>query len=148
VAEPDFNGENFTLGMNLAMGWKEFFIAIPITYAWTDINIIDTTVEALNISPRIGVTGKIGEKGMIAAFIGATYLDAEIDLSGQVSFDTPGGPDGDVTTIDYTIRQRNKDKWNYLLGFNWDVNKNWSVNLEAGFGGSRDNIIAGVTFRY
>ena len=148
VAEPDFNGENITLGMNLAMGWKEFFVAVPITYAWTDINIIDTTVEALNISPRIGVTGKIGEKGMIAAFIGATYLDAEIDLSGQVSFDTPGGPDGDATTIDYTIRQRNKDKWNYLLGFNWDVNKNWSVNLEAGFGGSRDNIIAGVTFRY
>jgi hypothetical protein len=94
------------------------------------------------------VVASSGEKGMIAAFIGATYLDAEIDLSGQVSFDTPGGPDGDVTTIDYTIRQRNKDKWNYLLGFNWDVNKNWSVNLEAGFGGSRDNIIAGVTFRY
>jgi hypothetical protein len=57
-------------------------------------------------------------------------------------------PDGDVTTIDYSIRQRNKDKWNYLLGFNWDINKNWSISAESGFGGSRDNMIALATFRF
>lgn len=148
VAEPKYHGDNISLGMNLAMGWKEFFVTLPITYAWTDVNIIDTTVTALNISPRIGVTGEVGNNGMIAAFIGATYLDAEVDLSGQVSFDTPGGPSGDVTTIDYTIRQRNKDKWNYLLGFNWDINKSWSLTAEAGFGGSRSNFIGGATFRF
>ena len=148
VAEPDYHGENISLGMTLAMGWKEYFVAIPITYAWSEVNIIDTTVTALNISPRFGVTGKIGENGMIAAFVGATYLDAEIVIAGQVSFDTPEGPEGDQTTIDYSIRQRNKDKWNYLLGFNWDINKNWSISAESGFGGSRDNMIAVATFRF
>jgi hypothetical protein len=36
----------------------------------------------------------------------------------------------------------------YLLGFNWEMNRNWSVMLEAGFGGSRENFIAGATYRF
>ena len=148
VATPAYNGENFTLGINLAMGWQEFFVTLPMTYTWSEINISDSTIEALNITPRIGVTGTVGDKGMIAAFIGATYLVAEVDLTGRVSLDTPGGPSGDVTTIDYRVSQRNKDKWNYLVGFNWDIDKNWSVTAEAGFGGTRNNVIAGFTYRF
>jgi len=33
-------------------------------------------------------------------------------------------------TFDYTVHQKNKDPWNLLLGFNWDVNKQFSWNLE------------------
>jgi len=52
-----------------------------------------------------------------------------------------------VTTLAFRISQRNKDRWNGLLGFNWDMNKHWSVMAEAGFGGSRENFIAGATYR-
>jgi hypothetical protein len=148
VATPSYNGENITLGINLAMGWQEFFVTLPITYTWSEVDISDSKIEALNITPRIGVTGTVGDKGMIAAFIGATYLSAEVDLTGRISFDTPGGPDGEVTTLDYRVSQSNRDKWNYLLGFNWDIDKNWSVTAEAGFGGTRSNVIAGFTYRY
>jgi hypothetical protein len=130
------------------MGWDRFFVAIPITYAWTDVNIIDTTVEALNITPRIGMIGDMGNRGTVAVFMGATYLNAEIDIAGSATFDTPGSPNGDTTTLSFVISQRNKDRWNYLLGFNWDLNKRWSVLAEAGFGGSRENLITGFTYRF
>jgi len=148
VAEPRYEGTNITLGINLAMGWDRFFVALPVTYAWTDVDIIDNTVTALNITPRIGMTGDMGDRGTVAVFIGATYLRAEVDIAGSVDFETPGGPDGDVTTLAFSISQRNKDRWNYLLGFNWDLNKSWSIMAEAGFGGSRENFIGGVTYRF
>jgi hypothetical protein len=148
VANPTYEGSNVSLGMTLAMGWDRFFVVLPVTYAWTDVDIIDTTVTALNITPRIGMTGDMGDRGTVAVFMGATYLRAEVDIAGQVDLDTPGGPNGDVTTLAFRISQRNKDRWNYLLGFNWDWNKNWSVMAEAGFGGSRENFFAGVTYRF
>jgi len=148
VANPSYEGSNISIGMNLAMGWDRFFVALPMTYAWTDVDIIDNTVTALNITPRIGMTGDMGERGSVAVFVGATYLRAEVDIAGSIDLDTPGGPDGDITTLSFRISQRNKDRWNYLLGFNWDLNKNWSVMAEAGFGGSRENFIGGVTYRF
>jgi hypothetical protein len=148
VAKPRYEGTNIAIGINLAMGWDRFFVALPVTYAWTDVDIIDNTVTALNITPRIGMTGDMGDRGTVAVFVGATYLRAEVDIGGEIALDTPGGPDGDVTTLAFRISQRNKDRWNYLLGFNWDLNKNWSVMAEAGFGGSRENFIGGVTYRF
>ena len=147
-AKPRYEGTNIAVGVNLARGWDRFFVALPMTYAWTDVDIIDNTVTALNITPRIGMTGDMGDRGSVAVFMGATYLHAEVDIAGTIDFDTPGGPDGDVTTLAYRISQRNKDRWNTLLGFNWDLNKRCSVMVEAGFGGSRENFIGGVTYRF
>jgi len=148
IAVPKYEGSNISLGMTVAMGWDRFFFALPITYAWTDVDIINETVTALNITPRIGMTGDMGERGTVAVFLGATYLRAEVDITGEIDFETPGGPDGDITTLAFRISQRNKDRWNALLGFNWEMNKTWSVMAEAGFGGSRENFIGGVTYRF
>ena len=148
-AQPRYNGENVGIGVNLAMGWSRFFVTLPITYVWSDVNLVDTTIEAINISPRIGVIGDVGEMGTIAAFIGATYLDANIDLTGSFEFDTPGVPGlGETTSLEFKISQRNKDKWNYVVGANWDVSRSWSVMIEAGVGGSRENLMAGLTYRW
>jgi hypothetical protein len=151
TAHPEYHGENFSVGINLAMGWNRFFVALPITYAWSDVNIIDSTVEAFTASPRIGVIGDIGNNGKLSAYIGAMYLDVEVDLSGTVTFDTsdPEVPGvGDQTTVNFLITQRNKDKWNALPGFNWDLDANWSVQAEAGFGGSRESFISSATYRF
>ena len=148
VAKPSYSGKNVALGINLAMGWDRFFVTIPATYAWTDVDIIPQTVTATNISPRIGMTGDMGERGMIAVFLGATYLDAEVLIADEIVLETPGGPDGELTSLAFEIQQRNKDKWNYLIGFNWEMNRQWSVMVEAGFGGSRENVIAGATYRF
>jgi len=55
---------------------------------------------------------------------------------------------GDATTLDFVIRQRNRDRWNYLVGFNWELSRAWSLQAEIGFGGSRDNAIVSGTYRW
>ena len=148
VARPSYSGDNVALGINLAMGWDRFFVTLPATYAWTDVDIIPQTVTATNISPRFGMTGDMGERGMIAVFLGATYLDAEVLIYDDIVLETPGGPNGDLTSLAFELKQRNKDKWNYLIGFNWEMNRKFSVMVEAGFGGSRENVIAGASYRF
>ena len=148
VATPSYEGTNISVGFSAAMGWDKYFVALPVAYAWTEVDFLNETVTALNITPRIGIVGDLGEQGTLSAFIGATYLDAEVDLTGSILLDTPGGPVGDQTELSFTIRQRNKDQWNYLIGFNWELNRRWSFMAEAGFGGSRENVIFGANYRF
>jgi hypothetical protein len=76
-------------------------------------------------------------------FAGGNYLKTELTVEGQVS--TPDG----LIVIDYTIEQSNKDRWNLLLGYNWDFNKRWAWTLEYdGFIGSREAFITSVTRRF
>ena len=50
--------------------------------------------------------------------------------------------------INYEIQQKNADKWNGVLGFNWDFDKRWSWAAEYnGFVGSREAFISSVTWR-
>lgn len=76
VARPKYEGTNIALGITAAMGWDRLFVALPITYAWTDVDIINETLTALNITPRIGMTGDAGNRGTVAVFLGGTYLRA------------------------------------------------------------------------
>lgn len=151
TAKPDYNGQSVVLGTILATGWSRYFVTIPISYAWTEVNILNETVTALNVSPRFGILHETSRYGTIAAYVGATYLRADVDISGTVVFDTSDSNIPGVdrqTVIDYTIRQRNKDRWNALAGLNWEVSKSWSFQAELGFGGSRSNLIASATYRW
>jgi len=138
----NYTGYNIGIGTILAAGWEEWFLAIPISYTWSDINIMKTVVETINITPRLGYSFNMKKLGNIYPFIGATYLDVDMIIEGEILSN-----DG-TTLIDYDLRQVNKDKWNALLGYNWDFSKKWSWNLEAGFLGSRSDVITGVTYRY
>jgi len=148
TAVADYRGETFSLGFNLAAGWKKYFVTLPVTWTWSDIDILDDAVTTLNISPRIGVTGDVGKDGLISIYIGMSYLGVDSILRGSVTFDTPDSPYGPTTTVRYRLRQKNRDQWNSLLGVNWDITKRWSVLLEAGFGGSRSSVITAATWRF
>ena len=148
---PSFQGKNFTVGANLATGWKKMFVVLPFSYTWTDLEGKDDSVEAINISPRVGVTSDIGGWGAMSTYIGATYFDSTNVVSDTFFVDTSasGVPElGDSTALNYKIDQTNKDKWNYVIGFNWSFSRTWSVQAEAGFGGSRSNFISSMTYRY
>ena len=87
----------------------------------------------------------------MSTYMGATYMDSTNTVTGTYTFDTSdsGVPElGDTTTINYQVDQTNKDKWNYLIGFNWAISKQWSVMAEAGFGGSRSNFISSFGYRF
>ena len=83
TAKPNYEGSNWSVGTTLAMGWQQFFVVLPIVYAVSDVNILDTDVDALNISPRAGINAELGPYGDLSFFVGATYLKAEVEVAGE-----------------------------------------------------------------
>jgi hypothetical protein len=70
-------------------------------------------------------------------------MKTDLTITGTVS-----ALDG-ALTIDYKVDRINRDRWNALLGFNWDINKKlaWSAEYN-GFMGSRDAFITSINWRF
>jgi hypothetical protein len=140
------SGTNWGVGGVLAGGWKGWFVTIPFNLSRVDLG--PTFADGgpiVTVTPRVGRNFTLGELGNFAVFAGGNYLDSKLEISG--TYRVPIG--GEEITFDYTVQQKNKDPWNLLLGFNWDLNKQFSWNMEYdGFIGTRDAFIASVTWRF
>ncbi|MGC3944309.1 MAG: hypothetical protein QM762_07305 [Chryseolinea sp.] len=51
-------------------------------------------------------------------------------------------------TVQYSLDKRPKDMWNFIVGSQYQHNKHWMVRVEYGFLGSRQQIIAGLQYRF
>lgn len=141
--EAPFSGMTYGIGTILAGGWNNWFVAIPITFTYADMDTTDTDGIAFTITPRLGRVLNLGQWGNLSLFGGGNYLDAELTVTGTVST-----PDNKLV-IDYTIEEENEDKWNLLIGGNWDINKRWSLSAEYnGFIGSREAFIMSLMSRF
>jgi hypothetical protein len=138
-----FSGNTYGIGTVLAGGWNNWFVTIPITVTYADMDGTETEGTVLTVTPRFGRVINLGRKGNLALFAGGNYLESDLTVTGQVST-----PDGQLV-IDYTIDQSNTDRWNALLGFNWDINRRFSWSAEYdGFVGSRDAFITSVSWKF
>jgi hypothetical protein len=141
--EAPFSGTTYGLGTVLAGGWNNWFVAIPLNITYADMDTTETEGLAKTVTPRAGRVLNLENAGNLSLYGGGNYLDAELTVRGQV------GVPGTNFTIDYTIEQQNKDKWNLLFGANWDFNKHWSLMTEYnGFIGSRETVILSLTSRF
>ena len=151
VGETTYTGWNVGIGTVLAGGWRNFFVAVPVSYVWTWVSILDQVVTSVNVTPRAGYRFNLGKFGVLSAYTGATYLKADIDVRLNMKFDTSdsGIPElGDKTEMEVTIFQGNKNRWNMLVGANWEIRKWLSLHAEGGFLGSRTNFVGSMTFRF
>lgn len=140
--EATFSGKTYSVGMVLAGGWKSYFVTLPFNWTYADMDTTDSDGEIVTVSPRVGKLINLGNKGNLALFVGGNYIKSDLTVVGQVGLE-------DLLTIDYVIDQENKDKWNAVIGGNWDINRNWSIAMEYnGFTGSREAYIASLTWRF
>lgn len=51
-------------------------------------------------------------------------------------------------SVQYSLDKRPKDMWNFIIGSQYQYNKHWMVRLECGFLGSRQQVIAGLQYRF
>ena len=141
--DTDFEGNLYGIGMTLAAGWNGWFVAVPVNYTYADMQGSQTDGASFTATPRFGKTLNLGRNGNLSLFAGGNYLDSDLTIDGL--FETPDG----LLQFDYIIDQQNKDKWNALLGFNWDINKRLSWSAEYnGFIGSRDAIITSISWKF
>jgi hypothetical protein len=141
--EAKFRGNTYGVGTVLAGGWNNWFVTVPISYTYADMEGKETEGATTSITPRFGKVLNLGDKGNLALYTGGSYLRTKLTVQG-----TEVTPDG-LLVIDYTIEQKNKDRWTVVLGGNWDINKRWSVSAEYnGFVGSRDAFITSIVRRF
>jgi hypothetical protein len=138
-----FKGTTYGIGTTLAGGWKGWFVAVPINATYADMQDSQTDGFSYTITPRFGKTLNLGRNGNLSLFVGGNYLNSDLTIDGFA--ETPDG----LLQFDYIIDQENKDKWNALLGFNWDINKRLSWSAEYnGFVGSREALITSINWRF
>jgi lipid-binding SYLF domain-containing protein len=141
--EADFSGTTYGIGMMFAGGWQDYFVTIPFNFTYADMDTTETDGIAYTVTPRVGRSFELGQAGTVSAYIGGNYLKAELDVTGSV--DVPGVD----LSIDYNIQQKNADRWNALIGANWDISRRWSWSAEYnGFTGSREAFITSVNYRF
>ena len=52
------------------------------------------------------------------------------------------------SSIQYSLQKTPKDKWNFLLGTQFQINRSWMIRAECGFLASRTQVIAGLQYRF
>jgi hypothetical protein len=141
--ETTFSGTTYGIGTTLAGGWKGWFVAIPFSFTYADMKTTATDGISITVTPRAGRVINMRRWGNLAFFGGGNYLKTELAIEGQVS--TPD----ELVVIDYTIEQQNTDRWNLVIGANWDINKHlsWAVEYD-GFIGTREAFISSLTYRW
>ncbi|OBT09384.1 hypothetical protein A9264_08930 [Vibrio sp. UCD-FRSSP16_10] len=144
--EIDISGVNYTVGTILAAGWNDYFFVLPISYSYADMRGSVTAGNIWNISPRVGRQFPLSGSQSIAVFVGASYLDSRLTITGSV--DVPGTGDL-LDTIDYKLEQENLDKWMALVGANYNFNREWSMSMEYGQKNSdKKQFISSLNYRF
>ena len=146
---PDFTGYNVGIGTVLAMGWKGFYAAFPMTYVLSDTSNLDMTVASLTVEALVGHTFKMGGEMLMELFIGGMYLNADHSITSNFTIPLSGiDPSLDDVDIDYKVEEINKDKWNYIVGGQFQFSQQWAMQCQIGFGGSRQQYTLTGVYRW
>ncbi len=148
-ALPEYYGYNAGIGTVLAMGWKGFFVTFPISYVYSDMSNLEYTVTALTVETLLGHTFKMGNGMLMEIFIGGSYLNTTNSITNV--FNLPLSEiDGTLLDVDiqYQIDETNTDKWNYVVGGQFQFSKAWALQALVGFGGTREQYTLAVTYRW
>jgi hypothetical protein len=149
TAHANYHGNTYGVGVTFAGAYENIFFAAPIAYVTSDLTISDTLGRTWNIAPRIGWNQHLESGGVLTWYGGGTYLKSDMNITGTFSFDTSGNPGlPNTTTMQYSIHVEPKDRWNYLAGVNWTIDRHWGVVSEIGFGNSRSDAIVTGFFRF
>jgi hypothetical protein len=54
----------------------------------------------------------------------------------------------ETSTVQYSLQKNLKDKWNFLIGSQVQMNKHFMIRAEYGFLGSRQQFLAGLQYRF
>jgi len=81
----------------------------------------------------------------------ARYDAAKAALSRAASFFTEANAalgTAASSTVEYSLDKKPKDKWNFLVGGQYQLSKSWMFRAEVGFLSSRTHVIAGAQYRF
>lgn len=145
-----YHGITTGLGMTLTAGYKQVFGSLDANGSRTQLDATDGEITAYSVTPRIGWrAASSAGAAQGALWIGAMFLEYHQTITGNVSTASldPMLPNLVGDTLEYEIRVRPENRWNLLLGGQWEIRKRWQLMIEGGFG-NRTQMMAGAAFRF
>ncbi|MDG2303280.1 MAG: hypothetical protein P8R42_01290 [Candidatus Binatia bacterium] len=122
----------------LTGGWDRYIGLVNLTYTVSSVDVIDSKVGSLLVSPRVGVrAGHDGIEGVL--IVGANYMSISQNVFG--SYDL--GP----LAVGYDLDIREADAWNGSIGVNIDFWKHLNLLVEGGIG-TRRSVLASLIARF
>lgn len=130
----DYDGMVYGLGATLTYGFGPGFVALNGIVTSTDLDQ-ESSVKAWVLRPIVGV-----HVGSLAVWTGAMYQKAQEEHEGNVLVPRLG-------PVAYDIELEESEPWNFVVGAEYSITRNWSVEAELGLG-ERSQVEASVAWHF
>jgi hypothetical protein len=72
-----------------------------------------------------------------------------VDAAGNLLAAVDGAlSNASTATVQYSLDKSLKDKWNFIVGSQFQLSKHWMLRAEVGFMGSRQQFLGGIQYRF
>ncbi|WP_099706659.1 MULTISPECIES: hypothetical protein [unclassified Erwinia] len=158
----DFKGTTYGAGTTLVGGIDNWFTSLDANYTQTRFNILDGSIDAFTLSPRIGyrfTTPGIDRihlpSGKLSVWVGSMYQNVQQQFKG--SLNDLHMPSADLRQLlalangeghgRFDVKQHLQSPWNALVGTQYEITRNFNVTTEFGFMKRNSFFVAGE-FRF
>ena len=154
----DFKGTTYGIGTTLVGGVGNWFTAFDANYTQTRFDILDGSIDAFTISPRIGYRFNTPgndtlhlPSGKLNLWVGSMYQDVQQEFKGSLSDLTmPSAALQDMVNLAnkdnkgrFDVKQHLSSPWNVLVGAQYELTRNFNVTTEIGFADRNSFFVAG-----
>ena len=154
----DFKGTTYGIGTTMVGGVGNWFTAFDANYTQTQFDILDGSIDAFTISPRVGYRFTTPgmdtlhlPSGKLNLWVGSMYQDVQQEFKG--SLDDLSMPSERLQRMvdwanqqhkgRFDVKQHLQSPWNMLVGAQYEVTRNFNVTTEIGFAERNSFFIAG-----
>ncbi|CAM3867244.1 hypothetical protein RABR111495_16195 [Rahnella bruchi] len=149
----DFQGRTIGTGFTLAGGYGNWFTLVDTNYTRTDFDILDGSISAVTVSPRVGyrftLPGVAGPSHL-SLWVGSMYQDVQQEFKGKLSdLHMPAELQPLISTVNqdddgrFDVKQHLNSPWNMLVGAQYEITQNFNVLSEIGFNDRNSFFLAG-----
>ncbi len=153
----NFKGTTYGAGTVFAGGYGNWFGLMDMNYTQTRFDILDGSIDAFTLSPRVGYRfttpgiDTIGlPNGKLSLWVGSMYQDVQQEFKGNINdLSMPSELQGMIDRVNkkgqgrFDVRQHLSSPWNVLIGAQYEITRNFNLTSEVGFAERNSFFIAG-----
>ncbi|BDH47792.1 lipoprotein [Salmonella enterica subsp. enterica serovar Choleraesuis] len=157
----NFKGNTYGAGTVLTGGYKNWFGLIDFNYTQTRFDILDGSIDAFTLSPRVGYsfqTPSVGSiylpAGKLNVWVGTMYQNVQQEFKGSLrDLNMPAELQSLMTLANkkgqgrFDVKQHLESPWNMLVGAQYEITRNFAVMTEVGFA-KRNSLLVSGEFRF
>lgn len=152
-----FKGTTYGAGTTFVGGYEDWFAMVDMNYTQTRFDILDGSIDAFTLSPRVGYRFTIPAidalhmaPSKLNVWVGSMYQDVQQEFKGSLSdLNMPSNLAGLMNIADpdgkgrFDVKQHLQSPWNVLVGAQYEITRNFNVLTEIGFAERNSFFVSG-----